>query len=110
MKNKIMALLAIGGLLVALHAGASVADNVKTITGEGACAKCILKETKECQLTVTAKESGKPVTYYLTKNKLAKEFGNQVCQERRKIKVTGTVTIVDGKHMLDPTKIEFAKE
>ena len=110
MKNKILALLAISGLLVALNVGAAVADNVKSITGEGACAKCILKETQECQLTVTAEEGGKPVTYYLTENKVAKDFGNQVCKERKKIKVTGTVKVVDGKHMLDPTKIEFAKE
>jgi hypothetical protein len=110
MKNKLMALLAISGLLVALQVGASAVDNVKTITGEGACAKCILKETKECQLTVTAEEGGKPVTYYLTENQVAKDFGSQLCKERRKIQVSGTVKIVDGKHMLDPTKIEFAKE
>jgi hypothetical protein len=109
MKNKTMSLLAISMLLTALQVGA-VTDTKKTITGDGACAKCMLKETKECQLTITVDEDGKKITYYLTQNKVAKDFGNQVCAEKKKIKATGTVTTVEGKHILVPTKIKLAKE
>jgi len=109
MKHKIMTLLAISGLWMAVHLGAAVTDSEKTVTGEGACAKCVLKATQECQLTVTAEEGGKQVTYYLAENKVAKEFGNQLCTEKKKIKVTGTAKTVDGKSILVPTKIELAK-
>lgn len=109
MKNKIMALLAVSGLLVTLHGRAVVADSTKTITGDGACAKCILQETKECQLTITVEEGGKKVTYYLTQNNVAKDFGNQLCAEKKKVKATGTVKTVDGKHTLVATKLELAK-
>jgi hypothetical protein len=109
MKNSIMTLLAISGLLVTLYAGAVVTDTQTTITGDGACAKCILQDGKECQLTITVEENGKKVTYYLTQNSVAKEFGNQVCAEKKKVKATGTVKTVDGKQTLVPAKIELIK-
>jgi hypothetical protein len=105
-----MALLAISGLLVTLHLNADVADSKKTITGDAACAKCILQETKECQLTIAVEEDGKKVTYYLVPNNVTKEFGNQVCTEKKKVKTTGTVKTVDGKRELKPTKIELVKD
>jgi hypothetical protein len=110
MKIKIMALLVISGLLVGLQAGLAAPDAEKTITGDGACAQCVLKETKECQHTITAEEGGKKVTYYLTQNKVAKEFGNQLCAEKKKVTATGMVKTVAGKQILLPTKIELAKD
>ncbi len=110
MKKKTMALLAISGLLVTLQLNADGTDNKKTIAGDGACAKCILKETQECQLTVTTEADGKKQTYYLTKNNAAKEFGNQVCAEKKKVKASGAVRTVDGKQILVPTKVELAKD
>jgi hypothetical protein len=110
MKNKLMVLVAISGLMMGLQAGSAAADAEKTITGEGACAQCILKETKECQPTITAEEGGKKVTYYLTQNKVAKEFGNQLCAEKKKVTATGPVKTVAGKQILLPTKIELAKD
>jgi hypothetical protein len=109
MKNKIMVWLVVSGLLVTFYGSAVVADSKKIITGDGACAKCLLQETKECQLTITAEEGGKKVTYYLTQNNIAKEFGDQFCAEKKKVKATGTVKTVDGKQTLVPTKIELAK-
>lgn len=111
MKIKLMTTLAISALLLLMLAKATAAaEKDKTIIGEGACAKCILKETKECQQTITVEEGGKPVVYYLTQNHVAQEFGNQVCVAKKKIKATGIAKTVGDKHVLTPTKIELAKE
>lgn len=112
MKTKLMTLLAISALLflTAPVKMMAAADNEKTIVGEGACAKCILKETKECQHTITTEEDGKKVVYYVVQNRVAKEFGSQLCSEKKKVKATGLVKTEDGKHILIPTQIELAKE
>lgn len=110
MKNTIMALLALGGLVLAMQVSQAVADPEKTITGDGACAKCILKEATECQLTITTEAGGKKAVYYLAQNSVAKEFGNRLCAEKKRITATGTVKTVDGKQVLTPAKIELAKE
>ena len=111
MKIKLMTSLAASALLLTMLINASAAaEKDKTIVGEGACAKCILKETKECQHTITVEEGGKPVVYYVTQNHAAKEFGNQLCAEKKKVKATGITKTVGDKHVLTPTKIELAKE
>jgi len=87
MKTKLMTLLAISALFLTAPVKMMAAtDNEKTIVGEGACAKCILKETKECQHTITTEEDGKKVVYYVVQNRVAKEFGNQLCSEKKKSK------------------------
>jgi hypothetical protein len=111
MKYKLLAALVIGGLALAIHSDVLAADREMTITGEGACAKCILKETKECQHTITATdEVGKKATYYVAQNNVAKEFGNQFCTDKKKAKAIGTVSTVDGKLTLTPKKIELVKD
>ena len=110
MKKNTMTLLVISGVLLTMLVNAATADKEKTIIGEGACARCTLKETKECQHAITAEEEGKKVTYYLTQNSVAKEFGNQLCSDKKKVKATGTVKTMDGKQILLPTKIELAKD
>lgn len=105
-----MTLLAIGGLLVALQAGSAAADPAKTIVGDAACGKCVLKEGKNCQLTITADEAGKKVTYYVVANNATKEFGQTLCAGQKKVKATGAVNVADGKQMLVATKIELAKD
>lgn len=110
MKHKIITLLAVAGLITALPVVAATAGQEQTITGAGACAKCQLKETKECQLTITTEKDGKPVTYYLAENAVADAFGKPVCHKQEKLTATGTVKMVDGKHILVPTKIEVAKQ
>lgn len=109
MKNKILAALAITGLALALPLSAVTAENEKTVIGEGACAKCVLKEAETCQSTIKAEEGDKKVTYYLTQNEITKEFAKNLCTEKKKVKATGTVKTVNGKQELTPTKIELVK-
>jgi RecG-like helicase len=109
MKKAIVAALAIAGLTMALTLKARAEDE-KTITGEGKCAKCALKETKSCQNVIQVKEGDKTVTYYLVHNDVSKKFHDNICQETKKVTATGTVKEVDGKMQLTPTKIELAKE
>jgi len=97
-------------LMAALVAGAfatsAFADDKKvTITGEGMCAKCELKETKTCQNAIKA--AG--VTYYLTENKESKDFHKNLCSTTAKVKATGEVSEKDGKKTLTVSKIELAK-
>ena len=78
----------------------------KTITGEGQCAKCALKETKKCQNAIVTEEDGKKVTYYLVHNAVSKKFHKNICQETKKIKATGEVKEENGKKVLTASKIE----
>jgi aspartyl/asparaginyl-tRNA synthetase len=114
MMRKLFPLLAVAVLFSGLALVVRAADDKeKTVTGEGACAKCSLKETKTCQNAVTVQEGGKKVTYYLTKNKVSNDFHKNVCQTTEKIKVTGTVKTEpkDGKAgEITPTKIELVTE
>jgi hypothetical protein len=80
-----------------------------TITGEGQCAKCSLKETAKCQNAIVATEDGKKVTYYLAPNDVSKKFHSNVCTEVKKVKATGEVAEVDGKKVLTASKIEVAE-
>src|SRR3954453_3388139 len=82
------------------------AAEVKTISGEGQCAKCSLQETKGCQNAIVTEEGGQKVTYYLAKNDVSKAFHSKICKETKKIKATGEVKEENGKKMLTPTKIE----
>ena len=107
MKTKLFIGLVIGVLALALNGFAS--DKETTITGDGACAKCLLKETDTCLQSITTEVDGKRVTYYLTQNTVAKEFGHKLCKERKQLKATGTVKKVDGRYEFTATKIELVK-
>jgi len=102
----------VAGVAAVLLAAATVrtlaAEPNVTITGEGKCAKCALKETKECQNVIQAEKDGKMVNYYLVDNDVSKEFHGKLCKESKKVTATGTVKEVDGKWQLTPTKIELA--
>ena len=103
-------MLAVAGLALTTCANSAKVEGEKAITGEGACAKCILKEGKQCQIIISAEEGGKKTTYYVAQNDVSKAFGNQACHARKKVTATGTVKSVDGKLELTPSKIEMAKE
>jgi aerobic-type carbon monoxide dehydrogenase small subunit (CoxS/CutS family) len=84
----------------------------KTIKGDTGCAKCTLKETKECQNVLTVDENGKEVNYYMDmKNKVAKENHQKggFCQGGKVAKVTGTIKEEGGKKWIEPTKIEVVE-
>jgi len=106
-----MLALATAGLFLASTAfqGFAEDEKTKTITGEGQCAKCSLKETKECQNAIKVKTGDKTVTYYLVQNDVAKKFHGKICQSTEKVTATGTVKEVDGKHEFTATKIDLVK-
>jgi hypothetical protein len=113
MKRASILLIGIAGLLLfayATPAFAADASKEKTITGEAKCAKCMLKETDNCQTVIQAEnKKGKMVNYYLASNDVSKAFHQNVCKEARKVKATGTVKKVDGKNEFTVSKIELAK-
>ena len=82
----------------------------KTITGEGKCAKCALKETEKCQNVIQAKEGDKTVTYYLADNDVSKAYHkDNLCKGSKQVTATGEVSEKDGKKILTASKIEDAK-
>lgn len=109
MNRRIAALLTIIAVAVASQLAGAEPDKEKTITGEAACAKCLLKEGDDCALSITTEEGAKKVTYHVVQNDVTKKFGHQVCKEKKKVTATGSVKLVDGKQELTPTKIELVK-
>ena len=111
MKRRIALTTGIMGLfLFSLAAPAFADDKEVTVTGEGKCAACLLKEGDKHQTVIETKEEGKTVKYYVADNEVAKKFGEDVCKQAKKITATGTVKEVDGKKVLTASKIELAKQ
>jgi hypothetical protein len=113
MKRNIAVITGIAGLFLLALATPSFADDKGkevTITGEGKCAKCILKETDKCQNAIQTTQDGKKVTYYLADNDVSKNFHDDLCKEAKKVTATGTVKEVDGKKELTVTKIEVVEK
>jgi hypothetical protein len=118
MKTRMAVMTGLAGLLLLALATPAFAEDKEakgkevTITGEGKCAKCMLKEADadKCQTVIEAKEEGKTVKYYLAKNEVSDNFHEDVCKEAKKVKATGTVKEVDGKKELTASKIELAKD
>ncbi len=105
--RKLFPLFAVFGLFVSV--AAAFDGKEVTLTGDGVCAKCALKETPTCQNAIKVEEGGKTVTYYLAPNAVAKKYHSTVCQATVKTKATGTVEEKDGKKILTATKIEKAE-
>ncbi len=103
--------LSLAGLFVATATSKSLAAEGQTVTisGEGKCAKCALKESDKCQNVIQTKEDGKTVTYYLVQNDVAKKFHKNVCQESKKVTAKGTVKDVGGKKEFTATEIKPAE-
>ena len=81
-----------------------------TITGEGQCAKCSLKENlPKCQNAIVAEEDGKKVTYYLARNKVANDFHKNICTDIKKITATGTVKEENGKKVMTAKEIKVVE-
>ena len=111
MKRTLVTLSCLTALLLATAGVPAVPADVNvTVTGEGKCAKCALKEAAHCQNVIQAMKDGKPVSYYLAANDASKEFHGKLCKESRQVTASGTVKELDGKLYLTATKIELAKK
>ncbi len=111
MKKSLVLVASVAALMWAATTVRTLAANESvTITGEGKCAKCALKETKECQNVIQTEKDGKKVNYFLVANDVSKEFHGKLCKESKKVRATGTIKEVDGKLELTATKIELAAE
>jgi len=91
------------GIAAAVLVGAATE---KTIKGEAACAKCVLKQAKECHVAIQVKEGDKTLTYYLAENDASKKLEKAVCKDKKKVTATGTVKEADGKLEFTASKIE----
>jgi len=113
MKRTSLTLTLATGLLLALGAArllASDASTETTLSGTMVCAKCKLHEADKCQNVLQVEKDGKTVNYYLSQNKVSKDFHSNICQnDGEKVTVTGTVKEKGGKEMLVASKIEAAK-
>jgi hypothetical protein len=101
MKRNAITTTAIGLLALALCSNTFAADDVKTITGAGACSGA--------DRTVTVKDGDKEVVYYLVANDVTKKYGEKLCKGD-KVKVTGTVKMEGEKMELTPVTIEAVKD
>ncbi len=96
---------------VVLCSGVVLAADSVTITGEGKCGKCALKETEKCQNVIEVEEGGKTVKYYLAHNDVAKAYhkSSGICSGEVKTTATGTVEEKDGKKVMTATEVKKAE-
>lgn len=86
-------------------------DKEVTLKGTILCAKCALKETDKCQTAVQVKEGNKTVTYYFHDKGEGESYHEAICGgDRKEGTVVGKVHEHDGKKMIAPTKVEYAKK
>ncbi len=110
--RKLLMMAAVGVMFSGASALLANDDKTVTITGDGMCAKCALKETSACQNAVIETKDGKKTTYYIVKNDVADGAHQKLgfCRASKdkptKVKVTGTVEEKDGKKELTAEKIE----
>ena|SRR2546425_4279816 len=110
MKKSVLLVASVAAFVLAATTMRTFAEDKEiTITGEGKCAKCALKETEKCQNVLQTKKDGKEVTYYFVQNDVSKDFHENLCKESKKITATGTVKEVNGKKEFTAKKIELAK-
>ena len=111
MKKLLFSSFALIGIFAASSTfGADKESREITITGDGKCGKCALKETDSCQNVVDVKKGENKGTYYLVQNDVSKDFHDNVCKQTKTVKATGTVKEVDGKKEFTASKIEVVGE
>lgn len=107
MKRTFAIITSVAALMFAANTNNALAnDKETTLSGDAKCAKCILKEGKECQTVIQVEKDGKTENYYVVENDVSKAFHDDVCHAAKKVTATGTVTKVDGKQQLTLSKIE----
>ena len=110
--RKLLMLAAVGVLFSGVSALMANDDKKVTITGDGMCAKCALKETKTCQNAIIEEKDGKKTTYYLKHEGVSKKSHQSMgfCMASKdnpvKVKATGTVEEEDGKKVMTAEKLE----
>src|SRR5438046_2492272 len=110
MKRSFAVLVGIATLLFAANMNSATAKEKEvTLTGEAKCAKCMLKEGKECQTVIQVEKNGKTQNYYVVDNDVSKAFHEDVCHAAKKVTATGTVAKNGAKREMTLTKIEAAK-
>jgi hypothetical protein len=110
MKRTALTLTLTTGLLLAFGATRLLAGDETTLSGTLVCAKCKLHQADECQNVLQVEKDGKTVNYYLTENKVSKDFHSNICQnDGEKVTVTGNVKENGEKEMIVASKIEAAK-
>lgn len=113
MKRRTALITGLAGLFLFAVAGPAFADDKEvTVTGEGKCAKCILKEGDKCQTVIETKEDGKTVKYYVADNEVGRKFSDKddVCEKAKPVTATGTVKEIDGKKVFTAKKIKLVKK
>jgi hypothetical protein len=112
-KSKWFLTLAAGLLAATITLPALAAENMSkevTLSGKLVCGKCVLHESKQCQNVLQVEKDGKTVNYWLTQNKVSKDFHSNICQnDGEKVTVTGKASEKSGKEVLVASKIEPAK-
>jgi hypothetical protein len=112
MMRKLLMLAAVGVLFTGVSALMANDDTKVTVTGDGMCAKCALKETKTCQNVIIEEKDGKKTTYYLKHEGVSKKSHGSLgfCMASKdtpvKVKATGTVEEEDGKKVMTAEKID----
>jgi len=113
--RKLFPLLSVAVLFSGLSLAVARESKEVTVTGDGVCAKCALKEQKACQNVIVVKENGADVKYYIAPNAVAKAYhkASGICSASTdapvKTKATGTVEEKDGKKILTASKVEKAE-
>jgi type 1 fimbria pilin len=100
------------GLMAATLAPSALAAPAKEVNLNGTmvCGKCKLHITKECQDVLQVEKGGKTVDYFLTMNKVAKDFHPNICQnDGEKVTVTGKVSEKGGKEVMVASAIKEVK-
>ena len=96
------------GLLAGMFTARILAadSDAVTLTGTMVCGKCKLHETKECLNVLQVEKDGKTLNYYLTQNKVSRDFHVNICENNGEgVIVTGTVEWHDRKEVMTATKI-----
>jgi hypothetical protein len=84
-----------------------------TLKGEAVCAKCILKQTPDCQLALRVESGGLSVAYFIEPRDKRRQFeasladrGYDICKQPVKVTATGTAAQINGKPIFTATRLE----
>ncbi len=98
--------LVLGVAFFAFSGSSFAADKEVTMEGTVVCGKCELKKSAKCEVAFLVKKGDTTTTYWFDKDASGK-YHDDVCQETKAGKVTGTVKKVGDKMVLTVTKLEY---